>query len=245
MLKFNIRLPLAALAVATSGFSLAQPVVHEAIAAQSNTPAPSELPATPIPAVCYKQFLQLTKTVLPVELTEVKLDDQSSLYDFGKGPQAYLLIELPKYTKPYHFSVRNIPQAPGFYNRRDYTQIAMRIETFDDDFVSKRLYKHDSIKKRGLGFDKTVFINPSNQSERYVLIYGDLKAAPESSTVSGQSIITPTAIGVAVLFVVLTRGTVQYNPNTAYKDGEDLQVSLVASDKGILVVESKGLEKDK
>jgi hypothetical protein len=111
------------------------------------------------------------------------------------------------------------------FNRTSFTQIALRIEMFDENFVSKRMYRHTGMKKHGIGFDKTVFINPQNQSERYALIYGDLTAAPEEATISQRD----------TMFV----GT------GFFVGGEDKKISLSSSDKGLITVEAKGLKEVK
>jgi hypothetical protein len=158
-------------------------------------------------------------------LTKIFLDEKTPVYDFGNKAQTYILLELPKFTEPYSFIVHNFPLAPGMFNRTSFTQIALRIEMFDENFVSKRMYRHTGMKKHGIGFDKTVFINPQNQSERYALIYGDLTAAPEEATISQRD----------TMFV----GT------GFFVGGEDKKISLSSSDKGLITVEAKGLKEVK
>lgn len=175
--------------------------------------------------VCCKQYTEFSKTALPLTLTKIFLDEKTPVYDFGNKPQAYVLLELPQFTEPYSFIVHNFPLAPGIFNRTSYTQIPLRIEMFDENFVSKRMYRHFGMKKHGIGFDKTVFINPQNQTERYALIYGDLTAAPEEATISQRD-----TIFVGTGFFV---------------GGEDKKISLSASDKGLITVEAKGLKEVK
>ncbi len=174
---------------------------------------------------CCKQYAELNKTALPLTLTKIFLDEKTPVYDFGNKAQAYILLELPKFTEPYSFIVHNFPLAPGMFNRTSFTQIALRIEMFDENFVSKRMYRHTGMKKHGIGFDKTVFINPQNQSERYALIYGDLTVAPEEATISQRD----------TMFV----GT------GFFVGGEDKKISLSSSDKGLITVEAKGLKEVK
>lgn len=183
--------------------------------AQTNSVADQQVPP------CCKQLNNLAKLALPPTLAELVIDEKSPTFDFGKGLQSYLLLQLPEYMRPYSFSILNLPQKPGFFNSTNYTQMALRIETFDADFLSKRIYKYDGMKKRGIGYDKTVFINPQNQTERYVLIYGDTSAASEQVTISKTD----------VVFV----GT------GFYVGGEDKKIVLSANDKGVLIVEAKGL----
>ena len=212
--------------------------------AQTANPAPTSHIAG---AACCKQYTELVKTPLPDKLTEIKLDETFPKYDFGNGLQTYLFLELPEYKKPYHVNLNNIPQAPGFFNKTAYSQIAMRVETFDSALNSKRIYKHTSMKKRGLGFDKTVFINPSNESEKYLLIYGDLNAAAEETVVSEKGVTMAGATsGLALsLLVAVASGGRFFLANPVVNDGVDLKVEIATNDKGIIVVDAKGLEVEK
>lgn len=212
--------------------------------AQTTDPVPANHIAIPS---CCKQYTELVKTPLPDALTEIKLDETFPRYDFGNGLQTYLFLELPEFKKPYHVNINNIPQAPGFFNKTTYSQIAMRIETFDSALNSKRVYKHTSMKKRGLGFDKTVFINPSNESEKYLLIYGDLNAAPEETVISEKSVtMTGATSGLALsLLVAVASGGRVFLANPVVNDGTDHKVEIATNDKGIIVVDAKGLTAEK
>jgi hypothetical protein len=136
-----------------------------------------------------------------------------------------VLLELPAYTKTYAVSITDVPLAPNALRRSELTQLAMRIETLDADFARVRAYPHTGMKKRGNGYDKTVFINPSNQHERYLLVYGALNVEPEQLTVSRTD----------VVFV----GT------GYYIGGTDSALTVRAASNGLIVVEAKGLQPDK
>lgn len=224
-----------------------QPVVGKDTPIVVPVPAPATTPTAghAIEKVACCNYLEgLIKTKLPIDKFEFKLDESTPVWDFGNGPQAYLLLELPAYSKPYHFSLSNNPQAPGFFNKENFSQIAMRIETFDSNYVSKRLYKNENLSKRGLGFEKTVFINPNNDLEKYVLIYGDLKAPPETKTISEKAMTATSAgisIGLSVLVIAATGG--RYIPQFQdIGDGVDRKIEIKSNDKGVIVVNPKGLQ---
>jgi hypothetical protein len=199
-----------------------------AIAQPSNTKSDNEPIQTPVVLTasveateCCKHYFDLIKTTLPLVFTKISIDEKTSVFNFAKKSQSYVLFELPEYTQPYSLIVHNFPVAPGIFNSSSYTQIPLRIETFDSDFKSKRIYKHTEMKKHGIGFDKTVFINPQNKNERYILIYGDIEAGVEEITISKTD----------VVFV----GT------GFFIGGEDKKISVAASDKGLISVDVKGL----
>jgi hypothetical protein len=197
----------------------------------------------PIKIECCKQLQVLTKTPLPTKPSELKLDETTPTFDFENGSQTYVFLELPPYKKPYHINITNVPQAPGIFNRSEFSQIPLRIELLDESFNRKRAYKYQDMKKRGLGFEKTIFINPTNESEKYLLVYGDIKALPEEKTISESAVTATGAIsGLALTLLVAAATGGAYIPvNTIIADGVDRKVSVAANDKGILLIEPKGL----
>lgn len=200
---------------------------HFAISAQDAAPVAPVDVASPAPraVVCCQQLKTLARLPLPLERAELKLDETSPVHNFGHGAQAFLLLELPAYKKTYAVSITNVPQALTRSSRSELTHLAMRIETLDADFAPVRVYPHTGMKKRGNGYDKTVFINPSNQHERYLLVYGALDAEPERLT--------------------LSRADVVFVGTGFFIGGIDNALTLKAAGNGLLVVEAKGLQPEK
>ena len=185
-------------------------------------------PATPGAAsvgqgsvACCQQLKPFARLALPLEKAELKLDENSPVHDFGQGRQAFALIELPAYKQAYAVNISTLAQAPGAFSNSDHTRLALRIETLDAEFSPLRVYPHTGMKKRGLGYEKTVFVNPSNQNERYLLVYGALNVEPELVTESRTD----------VIFV----GT------GFFIGGIDKPLTLRAASNGVLLVEAKGL----
>jgi hypothetical protein len=166
-------------------------VVHSGVGAQSVAPerALTNVPATTtttqaITLSCCKELREGPKTALPNEKSEFKLNDKSPVHDFGQGAQPYLLIELPEFTATYSINIVDLPQNPGVFNANNYSQLALQIQTLDANFAPKREYGYANMKKRGLGYEKTVFINPQNNSEKYLLVRGVLNISPQEVTIS-------------------------------------------------------------
>jgi hypothetical protein len=198
-------------------------VVHAIAGAQSVVPEPAPVNgpaiATQATPSCCEPLSTLTKTVLPKEKTEFNLNEKSLVHDFGQGPQPYLLIELPSFTKTYSIGIADLPQLPGLFNKTSYTQLALQIQTLDAEFIVKRDYSYSGMKKRGLGYEKTVFINPTNSSEKYILVRGVLNVSPQDVTVSKTDIV----------FV-----------GTGYFiGGADTKLTLLPIGMGVLVVDVK------
>jgi hypothetical protein len=201
--------------------------VHSASIAQGPTPLETQGVGSSAQGaeLCCQQLRQFAKLALPLAKTELKLDENSPVHDFGQGSQSFVLLELPTYKQTYAVNVTNLPQSPGTFNGSEYTHIAMHIETLDAEFSPVRVYQHTGMKKRGIGYEKTVFINPPNQNERYLLIYGALNVEPELVTVSRTD----------VVFV----GT------GFFIGGTDKPLTLKAASSGVLLVEAKGLLPEK
>jgi hypothetical protein len=177
--------------------------------------------STPVEVKCCMQLKALAKVALPPEKAELKLDETSPVHNFGQGEQPFLLIELPLFQKSYEVHLSNLLQPPKQRTSGEFTRIAMRIDTLDANFLPVRSYLHSGMKKRAMSYEKTVFINPGNQNERYLLVYGALNLEPERLTVSKSD----------VIFV----GT------GFFIGGIDQQVTLQAADHGVVVVEARGL----
>ncbi len=217
MSHFFIRLAAATGLAAVHVLSNAQDVAALAARAAGS----SALGAVP----CCQQLKRHVRLPLPLEKTELTLDEKSAAHDFGQGTQALLLLELPAYKNTYVVNITSLPGGSGSSNRSELTHVAMRIETLDADFSPLRVYPHTGMKKRGHGYEKTIFINPSNQNERYLLIYGALDVEPERVTVSTTD----------VVFV----GT------GFFLGGIDNAITLRATGSGVLQVETKGLQPEK
>jgi hypothetical protein len=205
-------------------------LVHLSVGAQSVVPesSPATAPVTPTLAItspCCKQFIGFTKTALPIEKTQFKLDDNAPVHDFGQGVQPYLLIELPPFKTMYSIDIADIPQTPGVFNKNSHTQLALQIQTLDADFAPKREYGYTNMKRRGLGYEKTVFINPQNNSEKYVLVRGILNVSPQEVTLSKTDMV----------FV----GT------GFFIGGTDAKVTVQPTSMGVVVVGVNGLSQTK
>lgn len=202
--------------VSTTFLSVAQEPLKEEIKSAGASASLSHAQLT-----CCTQLKALASMALPSEKGELKLDETSPLHDFGQGRQPFLLIELPPFVKAYEIQFSNLPQPPKQKTSDEFTRLAMRIETLDADFSPIRTYLHSGMKKRAMGYEKTVFFNPGNQNERYLLIYGALNLEPERITVSRTD----------VVFV----GT------GFFIGGTDQAITLLAANHGVVVVEAKGL----
>lgn len=177
-------------------------------------------PSTSQPPCC-RLIDDVAKAALPIGSAEWAINEQSPSMDFGAGVQPYLAIELPPYTKPYSFTIQNIPQAAGEFGSTGQSRVLMNIETLDEDLKIQRRYDHTKVKTRGMGQEKTIFINPKDQNERYVIVYGTNTNEAQDFTISKQDIIF---VGTGL-----------------FLGGADDKISISSNLQGVFKVESNGL----
>ncbi|PKO29822.1 MAG: hypothetical protein CVU36_10920 [Betaproteobacteria bacterium HGW-Betaproteobacteria-9] len=162
------------------------------------------------------------RQTLPLEPQAFELDDQSPTHDFGQGPQPYVLVELPPYQEPYEVRVWNEPKANGARSADQHTRIVPRIFTLKADFSVARSYSGSQLRDRNGSQEKTVFMNPPNQEERFILVFGDKNAQPAE--------------------LVRSEGKTVFVGTGFFMDGSDNRYTLHPFDKGTLHMEVRGLK---
>jgi hypothetical protein len=75
------------------------------------------------------------------------------------------LLELPPFESTYALRME-APMGDGTY-------LLPRIDILDSEFKSLRTFPAERFKRRGIEMSLEVFVNSSNATERYVLIYAD------------------------------------------------------------------------
>lgn len=203
--------------------ALISAALHTQPWAQTPTPENAQAVTTDlvVSTSCCKLIGASQKLALPVKRKEISIDEASLAFDFGDGAQPFVLIELARFTKPYSINIADLPQRSGNSASQNYTQLALHVQTLDESFSPKRSYAYTSMKKRGLGYEKTVFINSQNAEERYLLVRGVMNVPPSEMTISSQDIV----------FV----GT------GFFLGGQDKKLYLQSASKGVVAVEVSGL----
>lgn len=145
-------------------------------------------------SVCCKDLSTAVRTPLPLEPTEVKIDASAAVFDFGGNKAFFVLYELPVYKGPYSIVLSS--RAAGMMN--DVAVFVPRVALYDDKHVLTRFFDERTLRNRSNNFERTVFINPSNQGERYLAVYGSDLATPIERS---YSMVTVNAIyGGAVMY---------------------------------------------
>lgn len=117
---------------------------------------------------------ELHKEPLPVlKPMTYAMDGTRPVFRVGEGKSYVLAFELPRFDRPYSITVSSLTQGAI----TDSWLFVPRVTLMDERSVVTRTFPEDSLRTRGRAVERTVFINPSNAAERYLLVH----AAPLSS----------------------------------------------------------------
>lgn len=139
-------------------------------ATQRITAARAALDAAPL---CCTSLAQARRLPLPLERTTVQVDPGSQALAFDGTKAFFVLYELPPFSRPYSIVATSL--ASG--RLQDMAILAMRVATFDANFKRTRSFGENDLRDRGNGLERTIFVNPSNRSERYIAFYGSASTA--------------------------------------------------------------------
>ncbi len=96
--------------------------------------------------------------------------------------------------------------------------MAPRVTLLDENFQPTRHFDESTLRQRGSVLERTVFINPSDRAERYLVFYGSAVASNRDETV-GVTGVTPIFAG-PVMFMMPTgseiKRSVHYSPTGKY-----------------------------
>lgn len=132
---------------------------------------------------CCTTLAEAPRTPLPLEETSLLIGIDRPVFDFDGRRAFFVLFELPRFTVPYSILVESQPSDAaasvekgggllGFSTSAAKTLLTPGILMLDDAFSTLRRFDHNGLRPRGDGLERTIFINASNDGERYIAIYG-------------------------------------------------------------------------
>jgi hypothetical protein len=158
---------------------------------------------------------------LPIKAIKVSIDSKDTAFNFGTKKAFFKLFRLPPFKAPYSITI--LSQQEG-----QYTNSALFMPTFitlDGQFKVMREYNETKMVNRGNGVELTVFINPSNSNEEYILIHGGaLKGKIVQSMPLVQTSVIVTPYG-----------------SFAYSSGAEVESIIHNSPIGSIEIEQRGL----
>ncbi|MEK8087714.1 hypothetical protein WNB94_14975 [Aquabacterium sp. A3] len=105
---------------------------------------------------------------LPTEATKFLMNETAEVF-LQDGEKAYgVLFELPEFAKTYSVTLTSITQ--GMQTER--MVFAPRVKMMNSRFEVTRSFHESDLRTRGGNPERTIYINPANAGERYMLIHG-------------------------------------------------------------------------
>lgn len=153
--------------------------------------------------------------------SRVEIDKTRQAFTFDGGKSFFVLYQLPQFSQTYSIVLRSQPG--GMMSNASI--FLPRVMLLDESFRQTRHFAETGLRSRGDVFERTVFINPANNSERYIAIYGADLAAPLNR----------------VLSVVTTTSSQIFS----WSSGADVQATLHPSSVGAFDIETFDLPDEK
>lgn len=164
--------------------------------------------------VCCKTIAEAKTRPLPVRQANFELSANSQAFYFDVGKAFFDIFELPPYSGPYSILIGS--RASG--SIQDMSIMAPWVTLLDENFKPTRNFDENTLRQRGSVFERTIFINPGNRNERYMVIFGSPIESSRSSTVGVTG--TNTFYAGGAMFMIPTGAEVksnqQHSPTGSY-----------------------------
>lgn len=185
--------------------------------------AKASLDAAP---ACCDSLSKADNIPLPLKKTTIEIDGKSQAFEFESKKSFFKVFSLPAFTRPYGVLVTSLAGGP----LADLTVFVPRVAMLNANFDRTRFFEEASLRSRGNNLERTIFINPADSQERYILIYGSGLASSVELTFSQVSSQTYSGAN-GGLFVFHT--------------GNDAKAVVRAAPVGRLEIEVQGLESER
>jgi hypothetical protein len=217
----------AAVLVLLSGCATAPPATDTVALARTALAA-----ATP----CCSTLAEALRTPLPMEATSLSIGIDRPVFDFEGRRGFFVMFELPKFVAAYSILIESQPsdaaatfeKGGGFFGTTSAaakTLLTPGVVMLDEAFRTLRRFDQQGLRSRGDGLERTVFVNPSNDGERYIAIYG----------IDRDEVVTKT-YGVVTSTPVFAGAAVGY-----FVSGQDQKARIHFSPIGALQITVQGL----
>ncbi len=171
---------------------------------------------------CCKDWREARVRPLPLEATKISMNETADVY-LQDGERVYgVLLQLPAFAKTYGVTISSKTQG----HQTELMVFAPRIKLMNDRFEVTRSFDEKDLRTRGGNPERTVYINPANANERYMLIHGSglkdsyTKQMPVQTT-------QPIYTGYGVVY---------------WADGADVKATVRGSPYGEIEVSTDGLQ---
>ena len=171
--------------------------------------------------MCCVTLAEARRQVLPLEKSTLTIDHTQQAFDFGTGKTFFVLYELPVFERTYSVSINSVPGGP----LTDMALFVPVVALYDAAFVRTRFFDEKTLRNRGNTLERTIFINPRDAGDKYLLVSG---SSLSSSIETSYSTVTYTPV---------VAGPLMFN----MAGGQDGKTQLRTSPTGQLEIEVGGL----
>lgn len=118
---------------------------------------------------------QLARKPLPLKPAVFTLGEEQAEVFNVDGENSYVtVLELPPFQRAYSVTLMSTPLGSTL----DTWLFVPRVTVLDEHFKATRSFTEEGMRSRGSSLERTVFFNPANARDRYLLIHsGALKSA--------------------------------------------------------------------
>ncbi len=159
--------------------------------------------------VCCKTIAEAKVRPVP-QNANLELSATSQAFTFEDGKAFFEMFRLPPYTVPYSILIGSLTRG----TRDDRSVMGLRVTLLDENFQPTRHFDESTLRQRGGVLERTVFVNPDNSAERYLVLYGSPIEKISSDTAGSVQAIQS---GMAMLFIGTETGrSLHYSPTGMY-----------------------------
>lgn len=185
-------------------------------ACAATAPATDELNATrsalAAASVCCATLEAAPVAELPAAQADIAMDATRPVMEFNGSKSYFVLYRLPAYAAPYSVIVTSLARDMSASYAglgglgtaatiRERGVLVPRVMMLDAGFEATRVFDDQSLRARGDNLELTIFVNPDNGDERFLLIHGANRARSSESTYATVTAMPIYSGGVAGTFI--------------------------------------------
>ncbi len=171
---------------------------------------------------CCRDWREAHVRPLPLEATKFQMDEKADVF-LQDGAKAYgVPLQLPVFAKTYGIAISSKTQVL----QTERMVFSPRVKFMNERFEVTRSFDEKDLRIRGGNPERTVYINPGNANERFMLIHGSSMKGSYTKQMPVQTV-TPVYTGYGVM---------------NWTDGADVEVTVHGSPYGEIEVSVDGLQ---
>jgi len=170
---------------------------------------------------CCKDWRSAPVRPLPLEPTKFKMNETADVF-LQDGERVYgVLLQLPAFASTYGITLSSKTQG----TQSEQMVFAPRVKMMNERFEVTRSFDESDLRTRGGNPERTVYVNPPNANERFMLIHGSGLKSSYTKQVPIQTTQT-ISTGYGVMY---------------WNSGADIHATIRSSPYGEIEIQTDGL----